>query len=46
MLKDLHSGPVPSNVRMKYIDSVREIKEGGDLLIVKDVLMYLPNSDI
>ena len=42
----MYSGPVPSNVILKYIDSVREIKEGGDLLIVKDVLMYLPNSDI
>lgn len=31
---------------MKYVDSVREVKDGGDLLIVKDVLMYLPNSDI
>lgn len=46
VLKDLHRGPLPSNMRLQYVDSVREIKQGGDLLIVKDVLMYLPNADI
>ena len=37
---------VPKNAQLKYIQKVHEITEGGDLLVIKDLLMYLPNADI
>jgi hypothetical protein len=33
-------------VQLKYISKIQDITEGGDLLIIKDVLMYLTNADI
>jgi regulator of RNase E activity RraB len=33
-------------VQLKYISKIQDITEDGDLLIIKDVLMYLSNTDI
>lgn len=33
-------------MQLKYISKIQDITEGGDLLIIKDVLMYLSNTDI
>lgn len=33
-------------MQLKYISKIQDITEGGDLLIIKDVLMYLSNADI
>lgn len=46
VVKNLIIEQVPSNVHFKYIRNIKDVAEGGDLLVIKDVLMYLPNDQI